>query len=148
MQMTRQRRFVFALAVGLLLTAAGCGSGFQVAPVSGRVTLDDKPLVGANIQFQPLTTTENKGVPGPGSYAKTDNDGRFTLRLIDPDEPGAVVGQHRVNITTAQFDDQKSDAGAITGEKVPEHYRNGVLRFEVPPEGTDNADFKLLSTGG
>ncbi|HUP81375.1 MAG TPA: hypothetical protein VM260_22680, partial [Pirellula sp.] len=60
----------------------GCSSqGFEVAPVSGSVTLDGKPVGGLIVNFQP-SSKEGSLEPGPGAYAWTDVGGRFTLALI------------------------------------------------------------------
>src|SRR5215470_13236777 len=82
-----------ALAVG----AVGCGND-QVAPVSGRVTLDGQPLANAAVTFQPVRT-EGKGNPGPGSGGFTDADGRYTLKVTGTEARGAVVGKHKVTIS-------------------------------------------------
>ena len=66
----------FASFSGMLtaLLIVGCGkSGSELAPVSGRVTLDGQPIVGARLRFQP----EASG--GSPSYGSTDQDGRFVL---------------------------------------------------------------------
>src|SRR5262245_18422913 len=83
-----------------LLGALGCsGEGYKVAPVSGRVTLDGKPLAGAHVHFAPVAT-KGKIDPGPTSQGKTDADGRYTLSLDTSCRPGAVVGHHKVYIIT------------------------------------------------
>lgn len=133
---------------GLVLCAAlavvgclGCEvSDFQVAPVSGQVTLDNEPLADAFISFQPFGG-EGEAKPGPGSYARTDEQGRFTLRVIEPEQSGAVVGKHRVMISTAVS--AGHDGARLTGERVPRRYRDGRLEFVVPSEGTIDANFEL-----
>src|SRR5262245_63020270 len=96
-------RFLVLLVVA---GAAGCGTR-GLAPVSGRVTLDGSPAAGVHVSFQPVGSEGQKN-PGGGSYAITDNDGRFTLKTVDKDQNGAFVGKHRVEITTrgAEADDQ------------------------------------------
>jgi hypothetical protein len=58
----------------------GCG-GSTVAPVSGRVILDGKPLAGIHVSFQPTGGGKEQN-PGGGSYAITDDSGGFTLRMV------------------------------------------------------------------
>ena len=135
-----------AFLLFVLLLAAGCG-GPRVAPVSGRVTLDGKPAAGVHVSFQPIATAGDKN-PGGGSYAITDDDGRFTLRLVEGNRPGAVVGKHRVEITTRGGEvDDATDLRVKSGppkKVIPARYnRNTELTFEVPGGGTDKADFTL-----
>jgi hypothetical protein len=128
-------------AAAFAVTLAGCDSQpYQVAPVSGRVTLDDEPLPEALVTFQPIGGAEAKE-PGPGSFGRTDKDGRFTLRIVEPDQPGAVVGLHQVFISTATS--AGGDGDRILGERVPRRYRDGKLQFEVPRGGTTEANFDL-----
>ena len=75
----------------LVLAALGCGSDYRLAPVSGRVTLNGKPLAGAHVHFQPIGSRAQPS-PGPGSHGVTDAEGRFTLQ-VDARQPGAVVGR-------------------------------------------------------
>jgi hypothetical protein len=132
----------------VLCLAAGCG-GRNVVPVSGRVTLDDKPLAGVHVGFQPMATEGNKN-PGGGSYAITDADGRYTLKLVEGGEPGAFVGKHRVEITVrgAEVDpntDLRPKGGAAKVVIPPKFNRDTTLTFDVPAGGTDKADFPLTT---
>jgi hypothetical protein len=119
---------------------AGC-DGNTVVPVSGRVTLDAQPLENAVVLFEPI---EGKNNPGMGSVGKTDADGRFVLRQIQPDRAGALVGKHRVLIRMAP-----RPGGAL--ESAPKD-RLSTLKdtdkereFVVPSGGTTFADFSLTS---
>ncbi|MCA9231118.1 MAG: hypothetical protein KDA57_10725 [Planctomycetales bacterium] len=135
-----------SLLVLLLLLLAGCGSNdHQLATVSGVVTLDGEPLVGGVVNFQPVAGGEaNVGV---GSTARTDEQGRFELHTID-NHPGAVVGSHRVRIYS--YSPESAPVGDTdTGEpqeRVPHryNYRSKVF-FEVPAEGTSEANFELTT---
>jgi hypothetical protein len=134
--------------VCVLLAAAGCGAR-GVVPVSCRVTVDGKPAAGVHVSFQPVATEGNRN-PGGGSYAITDDDGRFTLRLVEGDQAGAFVGKHRIEITGQSVAvDDTTDSRVKTPPKkavVPAKYgRDSDLTFEVPGGGTDKADFALTS---
>jgi len=126
----------------LLVAAGGCGGGGSMAPVSGRVTLAGRPLADAVVTFQPVRAQGAETLNMTGSVGKTDADGRFDLRLIEPDKPGAAVGQHRVSISTASSD-ATNDAQLPTGERVPPAWRDGSQTFEVPPGGTAAANFDI-----
>jgi hypothetical protein len=127
-----------ALAAALV---AGCDAGVATVPVSGRVTLNNQPLAGATVTFQPVRAVEGAEPVGPGSVGRTNAEGRYELRLIEPDRPGAVMGRHVVTITTAEAG---TDDGQLpTGEQVPPAWRNGSRTFVVPAGGTQSADFEL-----
>jgi hypothetical protein len=71
-QLVRRAGLGFVLLVGLLATA--CSSGPTLYPVTGKVTVKDKPAVGALVMFFPeggSNTTPSTGVCG--------EDGTFTL---------------------------------------------------------------------
>jgi len=135
------------LGAALLCAAAGCGKDpYKAAAVSGTVTLDGKPLADAWVTFMPVGTKEHPD-PGPTSSGKTDAQGKYKL-AIEPGKPGAVVGKHKVAVNAGggtAGDDR--DAGGPRGkEKLPEKYNyKTTLTFDVPPEGTEKADFELKS---
>src|SRR5688500_5040150 len=87
--------------IPLVLLVAGCGpAGPKIAPVSGTVYMDGKPLPNVGIAFQPIGSADNPN-PGRGSTGVTDASGRFTLK-IDGEIDGAVVARHRVCISSMQ----------------------------------------------
>jgi hypothetical protein len=83
----------------------------KVAPVSGTVTLDGKPLSKASVVFFPAAG-------GRPSYGVTDDQGRYTLGY-SMDEAGAEVGTCRVQITTAV---ESEDGSSRAPEVVPQRY--------------------------
>ena len=135
--------------LGLVLVfVSGCGSE-KLAPVSGTVTLDGKPLAGATVSFQP--TAEREGIEAPlGSTGKTNDKGEYTLQTITG-KPGAVVGKHKVAISRHAQQVGDSDARAPRGgwplkDQVPTQYNEQTtLTYDVPAGGSDKADFALKS---
>jgi hypothetical protein len=131
--------------VGLLLVAvAGCGA--NVAPVSGRVTLDKKPLANARVVFQPASTDKE---PGPGSVGMTDAEGKYSLQLMTGNGQGALVGKHKVSITAYN---EIADEGKPAHQKGfgtplvgPEYNAQTKLTFDVARGGNTNANFDLPS---
>jgi hypothetical protein len=138
-------RLSATLLLGLLL---GCGDGNSVAPVSGVVTLDGKPLADVRVSFQPIGTGEAAGRAelGMGSYATTDAEGKYTLKTADTDAEGAVVGAHRVTLSDMRTETPQ-DAGVTKAPppRFPTKYADGSLSFDVKPGGTDQANFELTS---
>ncbi|MCG8583430.1 MAG: DUF4198 domain-containing protein [Pirellulales bacterium] len=134
--------WVLIAALHALVAITGCGSGVDTAPVSGRVTLNGKPLSGAYITCEPISATAD--AQSIGSYAETDAEGRFTLRLVNTDQPGAMIGPHIVRITTARAVHPEREDSPISQELATAQYRQGV-EFTVPEDGTDAATFAMRS---
>ena len=121
------------------ILVAGCNS--DIVPVSGLVMLDGQPLVGAVVTFQPIRDSSSEPPTATGSVGQTDNDGRYSLRLVDPEQSGALVGEHTVSISTATG--PTADGELPQGERVPEMWRDGSQRFHVPAGGTSEANFEI-----
>lgn len=89
--------FVLFSAV-MMIGAIGCGSGVSDTPlmgeVTGVVTFDGNPVVGATVEFTPDNTRDTKG---PKSSGVTNAEGKYSL--VGPGgTKGAVVGVHKVTI--------------------------------------------------
>jgi hypothetical protein len=148
-------RFAVAtVSLGLLVTAAGCGSGVKLAPVSGVVTFNGKAYPNAVVSFQPVGGKGNEN-PGRGSMAVTDADGKFTLKY-DNVEPGAVVGKHVVRIVTNGVFTAAEEEGTGSDDATPKNASadpippewfdpNNPKHFDVPAGGTDQANFAIES---
>lgn len=153
MRFRHDLRFLLLLLLGLTLCPGCQRPSYDLAPVSGRITLNGQPLTDGHVVFQPITSevTSKVSSPGPGSYGFCDGSGGFTLQTI-LGRPGAVIGAHRVfirKITGGEKARPSSDdsAAADAGkELIPARYNDeSVLRFDVPAEGTSTADFELTT---
>ena len=136
----------FPVVLAAALAAAGCSmTPYRIAPVSGRVVIDGKPGAGVHIEFMPMGSEKNNN-PGPGSIGMTDADGRFVMKVIYPAGNGAVVGRHKVQIhlREAALDDETPTAKRP--RQLPAKYNSATtLVFEVPPGGTDQANFDVTT---
>jgi hypothetical protein len=132
-------RLVCASAL-LLPCIAGCfGRGPELAPVTGKVTLDGEPLEGAQVEFKPMQ--------GNPSYGTTDGQGNYVLKYTK-DKAGAVVGSHVVRITTpTTFVDESGEETQVP-ERVPEqyNYRSELIREVRPGPKTNICNFVLRSS--
>jgi hypothetical protein len=121
---------VLALAILSAVVLTGCGGGDrpELGTVTGRITLDGKPLAGAEIIFQHPTKRFSRG--------ETDADGRYELLYVR-DVPGAALGTHRVVITAKN--------PATRRQVVPPRY-NDRTTLEREVRADHNAfDFDLTS---
>ena len=139
-----------AFGVGLVLAlamASGCESKPQAAygslglvSVSGRVTLDGRPLAKAVITFDDVQD-------GTFSYGQTDSGGNYTLQL-DSDMRGVKPGKKIVRISTTrkilglnsseEAGESSLEGGSVkpeaAKERVPDkYYKNSELTAEVSP---------------
>jgi hypothetical protein len=132
-------RLSHCLACLLLpLLLVGCGSGPKTVPVSGRVTMDKKPLANASITFSP-TDPDPKNAAGLESAGQTDSDGRYSLKMTQSNKEGAAVGSYKVRIS-------QIERGAKMVNRVPKVYnQDTTLTFTVPAEGTTEANFDLTA---
>jgi hypothetical protein len=132
------------LAIGMIaLGVAGCQTAAGLAPVSGKITLDGKPLANAHIVFQPATSSNAPSVGG--SYAFTNEKGEYTLRTFEGDHAGAALGTHKVQINL-KIDTEKDPASRTRPKLLPTRYNVlSELTFDVKRGGTTAANFNLTS---
>ena len=134
-------RFHHCLAWLLLfLLLPGCGkSGQKVVSVSGRVTLDQRPLANADVTFSPESDSNDSA--RLESSGKTDEQGNYSLKIIQDGRNGAVIGTHKVRISLIE-------RGTTIVNRVPKEYNQATtLTCTVPAEGTKEANFDLKSQG-
>lgn len=127
--------FSIALPLTLLSFAVGCGESLSV--VSGTVTLDDKPLEGAFVEFSPLS--------GRPSLGRTDEDGHYQLEY-STGKSGVEAGDHTVRIGTyqeASIDMETGEPTAAVEEVVPERYNRETTLTEHVEPGKNEIDFEL-----
>ena len=116
------------------LAGTGCGDDDPYAelgliPVTGRVTLDGRPLAGAKVSFDGADKRSAIGVTAAG--------GRYEL-MYDSQTPGALPGHKTVRITLADANVEGADPSAASqvegavAERIPARYnRHSQLTAEV-----------------
>lgn len=148
------RRWASLAVVCLVLT--GCGKSDseadKLAPVSGRVTLDGKPIDGVAIHFLPRS-----GTPGNGGFATTDSDGHYVLTNRG-NNPGVLAGTYSVSFSKLTMPDGspipagKTAADVEAVEQIPAIY-TPQRTAEVPsntvtvPDSGATLDFELTKSG-
>ncbi len=130
---------MMGLAVVVL---AGCGAGGpEIAYVTGKVTMDGKPLPNATVVFVP----EN----GRPAGATTDEEGEYVLNFAQG-RKGAIPGESTIRIMTFRDADQDENGKSIPGspETVPAKYNTeSTLTFHVEAGKKNVANFELESGG-
>lgn len=91
-----QRIFFACLVLASFLSLLGCGSSTAVklAPVSGKVTIQDMPLPYGRILLKPDAAQGNTSTSEPSGEIKSDG----TFSLETDGKPGAPLGAYRVTI--------------------------------------------------
>ena len=131
------------LMLGLLCAGiVGCGSAKpEVAPVSGRVLYEGKPLKFGQVFFHPNAGTQGRGTIQP--------DGTFTVSTYDA-EDGAQIATHKVRVTCYEAQDPQGEQRNFeegNGESlIPEKYASltttELKEIEVKP-GQNTFEFVL-----
>jgi hypothetical protein len=125
--------FKSKLALGALCVLhcallAGCGPGGPpLSEVTGKVTVDGKPVPRAEIAFVP------EAAGGSPSLGKTDAVGKYRLAFTQ-DRYGALIGKHQVTITSKKISaSEMPDTGEpidTTFVAIPKKYQ-GTLTADV-----------------
>ena len=142
---------------GCLLLPTGCGGDAKLSglvPASGKLTLDDAPLAGAVISFQPQSE-------GRSATATTDAAGAFQVMTLSPND-GIFPGDYNITVTKseivgktyteAEIDDMIAKTGEgpkiETKQVVPVKYLSADtsgLSVSVPSEGNKSIALELKS---
>jgi len=132
----------------IAVAASGCGGHGKIAPVSGTVTLNGKPVADVAVTFQPMLVDGNIN-PGPSAFGVTGPDGRYTAKLVTTEEAkGATVGKNQVRFSAYVPVDPNYDGPpkAKPTVQIPARYwSDSKIEFDVPAGGTSSADFQLTS---
>ncbi|HVJ86634.1 MAG TPA: hypothetical protein VM452_13375 [Caulifigura sp.] len=118
--------FTAVLAIGL----QGCGDGGpKLCEVEGTVTLDGKPVPGAELTFIPQNVPTTMM-----SYGGTDEAGHYTLGFT-ASKTGAIPATHHVRI----------EFGGKAGVKLPKKYRTDDAIVKEVKDGKNVIDIELTS---
>ncbi|MCS6864708.1 MAG: carboxypeptidase-like regulatory domain-containing protein [Gemmataceae bacterium] len=132
-------RWMFCIS---LLVVAGCGGNHgPELPVSGSVTLDDKPVADALVRFFPDKDTD----PTSSGHGRTGTDGKFIV-TSGTGKKGLAPGRYKVTVNKAvnvQAGDSEQGAGAIVEgldikDDFPPYYSNPaqtVLAYTITGDG-------------
>ena len=115
-----------------LVFVCGCGAT-QTQPVSGIVTMDEKPLAGVKVIFAPAEGGRRNSV------GKTDETGAYSLVYTIRDK-GAIAGKYKVLISKRKTVKEREV------ETLPAKYnRKSILEANVTASGDNKFNFNLES---
>jgi hypothetical protein len=127
------------LAVSAAILAGGCGRPAhfpELGDVSGTVRLDGRPVVKANVAFEP-----SEGRPSLGI---TDAQGLYTLQFAGG-YGGAIVGRHTVRIGTEGYFPGADGGVEFVAESLPATYNTESTLAADVQLGRNRFDFDLSS---
>lgn len=121
------------LILSLLTGLVGCGDGRPTrVPVSGKVTIDGKPLKVGSVKFFPAEGGRQAG-------AGLSEEGRYSVVMYEKND-GLPVGEYNVTITSTE---------PVSDTKIrwliPKRFserKTSKLKIEISEE-TDSLDFDL-----
>ncbi len=147
------RHIAFVCYLAGLSAFLGCNSAGgnlpKTVPATGVVTLDGKPVDGAQVVLVPA------GQEATGATAVTDSSGRFALRAY-PEKDGAIPGEYKVQVSkTIQVKVEGAAKGSVDGGDpvrfeygVPAKYtgfKSSGLSVTIPDTGIRDINLALTS---
>jgi len=143
------------IALALIAAAAfsGCGSGGgnlpKTVPAMGVVTLDGKPVDGAQVVLVPATDGSTTG-----AYGITNASGHFSLRAFEQKD-GAIPGEYKVQVSKTVAVKLDGAKGSVDGGDpvrydfgVPSKYtgaKTSGLSVSIPDKGNRDINLTLTS---
>ncbi|WP_437193578.1 carboxypeptidase-like regulatory domain-containing protein [Planctomicrobium sp. SH527] len=127
------------ILITTLVSALGCGGGAKgpdVGTVTGVVTMDGTALPNVNVGYE-----LQSAAGGRPSIARTDESGKYTLRY-DETTPGALVGTHKVTVSTPQ--DAPDPSGKFK-DPIPAKYNTKSELVKEVKAGSNVIDLELTS---
>lgn len=138
------RGFQFGQLLAIAVTSAalvGCSDNGAppLGDVHGQVTYNGDPVEGCNVIFMPVAS-------GRSSSAVTDAEGFYELKY-SATANGALVGEHRVELTTAR-DRVVSDEGHVRDEGrkevFPKEYNSKTTQIVEVTDWDNTIDFHVV----
>jgi len=128
----------------VFIALQGCGGGERYASVTGKVTLDGKPLAKVGVTFVPIDKP-GSDLAGLTASGATDENGQYSLRTYVQGSfrDGALVGKHKVIIT--QRETWGEGDRSFSREKLPKRYNDTSELTADVVAGSNQKDFELKS---
>jgi hypothetical protein len=125
-----------ALALGLVLTAAGCGGTGQQT-VTGKVTFDGKPLEEGRITFRQVDGEKR-------AYSAPITNGSYTIQC-DPGKMAVEIIASR--LIPGKFDTSNGTKEPVGEMYIPAMYNSATTLTADVSSSNRNIPFELKSKG-
>jgi hypothetical protein len=89
------RLFGVIVLAALLSLSSGCSGKAKYAPVSGKVTINGRPLTSGYVNFRPDKSKGNEF--GGEAVGEINSQGEYTLKTRG--QPGAPLGAYKVTVS-------------------------------------------------
>jgi hypothetical protein len=127
------------LALALLSTSTGCNSSdYELAPVTGTISVDGRPLGVGKVMFAPVARSDAIE-PGKPAIGRLQPDGTFELSTYQPGD-GAVVGPHWVTVYGPSKDGPDFPPGMPRFERIT--VRDGTRQVAADTENRFDIDIR------
>jgi len=125
-----------------LCVLSGCGSPENIAPASGVVTLDGKPVSDGRVMFHPVDGSRS-------SHATTNEKGEFKVSTFGVHD-GGLVGRHLVTVTKIDTSSQiKIDPKeGYMGASYEKMMSPEALKQNIKPKQTLPIKYATKETSG
>ena len=143
--MTTKTRGMILFVLLLFFLPFTCGCSEKAATVSGKVTLNGKPLANYKVHFEPMNVKDSLRKSAQGI---TNEKGEYTLTSVLGNKPGCPVGTCHVRFAWVDPEPPKMSGSEIIYNppyKLPVSCEDGSMTFTVPVSGTTDANFDLKS---
>jgi hypothetical protein len=130
-------------AMSLVFLGSGCGGSAKLYPVSGKITLKDKPLTSGTVAFRPDKAKGNTFNGEP--IGELNSDGQYTL--MTNGKPGAPPGHYKVTVSATGPINEDNTKVAVQQSPINSGFsleENTPLAVEVVANPAPGAyDFKV-----
>ncbi|MDR1271309.1 MAG: hypothetical protein LBK82_17520 [Planctomycetaceae bacterium] len=123
----------------MFLVLSGCGE--WTTKVTGTVTLDGQGLKDIVVLLQPVA---DSALTPEAAFGKTNEQGKFSLSLINSKKSGIVPGEYTVFINWNDPNPQpENQTPNPCPYKIPSSAKDGSFRYVIGTQRVQHVDFNL-----
>ncbi len=122
-------RYCSVTAIYVLVLCSGCiKAPYDLAAVTGTVTLDGQPFTEGKVMFAPAASGESAKAGKPAS-GKLDSVGKYVLSTYGTDD-GAIVGKHWITVIQTVLPNNRAGTDPNDAETIK------FKRYKFPQQQT------------